>query len=323
MLLLLLACATTDKLVEDSDTAGTTATSGELQFSFDAAIQRSDWGGSLGRCSVKVTFTRRPENDGMGEGPGQLWDPLNTPQSDGECAVTIRDPVAMQEALDAQDPPPDNWILVGTVEVGSVVQLVSEKRTVDLLPTYDDDGNFKAYEMPDCSEAIFPFNDTFDVVVPEGSVDEGIAPFTLPDAAVIGPDFDLTGLGSEDQILTSTLSQQADFPMAWAYAGDINTSVNLNHQMTITLRNNLKQGVGEFEAIMCLANPADGSLPTDFTIPQDKLAELTPNPEPNGPYVVGLQLDSHTDGPDLTLPWGQQIRMMSTISIDGVGELLP
>lgn len=321
-MLLLLACVNTPKLADDSsasDTA-TTPAMGELQLSFDAAIQRNGWGSGLGRCEVKVAFTRRPLTDGKGDAPGQLWDPMNVPENDQECAITLRDPVEMQAALDAQDPPPDNWILVSSVQMGSSVQLVGSSRTVDLPAHYDEDGAFVAYEMPDCNEDTFPFNDTFDLIVPEGSAEEGIAPFTVEKVAVIGPEIALVSPSPNNEV--APLTQTDDFSITWSYADEIHTEEPLEHMTMMTLRNNFKEGVNEFEAIMCMADPSDGSLPTSVTIPASDLAQLTPNPYADGPYVLSLQLDSRTDGPEITLPWGQRIRMSSTISIDGLGELL-
>ncbi|HND34154.1 MAG TPA: hypothetical protein PLA94_29335, partial [Myxococcota bacterium] len=90
----------------------------------------------------------------------------------------------------------------------------------------------------------------------------------------------------------------------------------------LTVRNSEVDGIQEFEALVCKLDPADGAMSTQFHVPAADLALLTPNPSLGGPYVVGLQLDSRTSGPELEMPWGQRIRIQSTVSIDGRGELL-
>jgi len=307
----------TDPGVPDAPTPG-------IQVSVEAAIQRNGWGENLGRCEIKVAFTRPGETDGMMEGSGQLWDPLARPEADQECAVTIRDPVEMQAALDAQDPPEDNWVLEGQVYVGSSVTLEGSAHTLQLDAAYNDDGAYTGYQMAGCSEATFPFSEAFALVVPEGSPDDDIEPFRVENALATGPEIALVGLGAMDQVETSTAQQGVDFPIAWEFDGSIPTlDEPADHSVWLTVKNNQTDGVQEFEGVICLADPDDGSMPTSFVLPGDTLAELTPDETGDGALGLGLQLDSVTEGPDVTAPWGERIRVESRVSIDGTGSLAP
>ena len=291
-------------------------------MSFDAVIQQNGWGTGLGRCSVQVAFIERGLSDGMGEHPAQPWEPLAMPEGDGDCAVTLRDIEEMKEILAEQGMPEDNWNIDGRIDVGSRVLLESAEGTVELLPVRDPDGVLQHYAMSGCDEQTFPFRRAFDLVVPEGSVE--IPAFRIDDALGTGPQMALTGLGSLTEIGSGTVQQSADFPIAWSFDGDVATiDMPLQHQLWVTLRNNAPDdNIQEFEAMLCLADPPDDSLPTQFSLPAADLQQLTPNPAPGSPYRIGLQLDSRTTGPELTMPWGQRIRVQSTVSIDGDGELL-
>lgn len=312
MWLLLLGCS---ELVKgDPITPG-------LYVSFDAVIQRNGWGDGMGRCEVQLAFLQEHQSDGMWEGPGQLWDPLALPEEDQSCAATLRDPDEMEAALAAQDPPEDNWELESRLEVGGSVRLEGKNRDIELLPTYDDEGEFVNYSMPDCGLETFPFSESFDLVVDEGS--DQVPPFRIDDALGIGPRMDLVGLGSTTERASNVLYQDEDYPLAWEFQGDIGKiDVELEHLTWLTVRNSEVDGIQEFEALVCKLDPADGAMSTQFHVPAADLALLTPNPSLGGPYVVGIQLDSRTSGPELEMPWGQRIRIQSTVSIDGRGELL-
>ncbi len=314
------ACSRSTK----TDTGAPETPAPGIQVSVEAAIQRNGWGENLGRCEIKVAFTRPGETDGMMEGSGQLWDPLALPEADQDCAVTIRDPVAMQAALDVYTPPDDNWVLEGQVYVGSSVSLEGSEHTLQLDAAYNDDGTYTGYQTADCSEETFPFSEAFALVVPEGSPDDDIEPFRVENALATGPEIALVGLGALDHVETSTLEQGVDFPIAWAFDGMVPTlDAPVDHSVRLTVKNNQAYGVQEFEGVVCLADPADGSMPTSFVLPGDTLAELTPDENGEGALWLGLQLDSITEGPEVTAPWGERIRVDSRVSIDGAGSLAP
>jgi hypothetical protein len=319
-MLLLLACTASKSELSETGVDSSLQAEEPITISFDAVIQQGGWGEALGRCDVQVVFLKQEQSDGMWEGPGQLWEPLNLPEADGECAVTLRDPEEMQELLDAQEAPEDNWVLEGQLDVGSVIRLESETKTVELVPEYDEENRLQHYALQDCSESSFPFFEVFDLVVPEDS--DEFSAFRIEDALAIGPELRLTGLGSTVEIGSSTLYQTEDYPMAWEFKGDISElDIELEHSTFLTLRNNIEAGVQEFEGVVCMMDPEDGAMTSEFTLPADVLSQLTANTEAAPLYDIGLQLDSRVVGPEVEFPWGQRYRLQSTVSLDGKGEL--
>lgn len=318
VLVVLAGCA--EDLQKVTDTAGAPVPT--LQVSVEAALQQSGWGTHLGRCEVNVTFTHPPETDGMYEQPAQLWDPLNIPDRDGDCALTLRDPAEMQAALDAQGTPPDNWTLTGTVDVGAEVQLVSDAHTLTLAAEWNEDGTEVRYGLEDCAADTFPRSEAFDLVVAEGAPDDGIEPFTLDDVLAAGPGLELTGIGRAPGLIRPALVQGRNAPIRWSFDRALPTLDRaLEHEVRATVRNCVQDGIREFEGLVCVSDPADGTLGTEVTLSGAALARMTPDRDASGDLYLSLQLDSITTGPEVTAPWGQRIRVQSVVSIDGFGAL--
>lgn len=318
ILALLTGCAA-DGLKSADDTA---AVAPPIQVSVQAALQQSGWGAGLGRCEVSVSFTHPPETDGMYEQPAQLWDPLAMPTEDGDCALTLRDPEAMQDALDANPEPSDNWALTGTVDVGDTVQLVGSTHALTLDAVWDDAGAEVQYAWPDCSAEDFPRGEAFDLVVAEGAPDDGIAPFTLADVLAAGPGITLTGIGREPGVVRTALVQGEDASMRWSYDGALPVlDQPVEHSVRALVRNSVEGGLNEFQGLVCLSDPADGSLGTEVRLPGAALARMSPRTATAPDLYLQLQLDSITTGPEVTAPWGQRIRVQSVVSVDGRGSL--
>lgn len=325
-MLFLLACApdTDSKLAADSaGDSSNTATAGQIQVSFEAAFQQNGWGSGQGRCELKVSFTIPGEDDDMFGAPAQPWDPLNQPAMDGDCAVTIRDREEMAAILEEQGGLPDNWVLHGSVDMGASISLENETMQRTLLPATDQTGRLW-YGMQDCNEETFPFGQSFDLKVPEGAAAYGVEGFEIAEAVAIGPPIHLESVGQTGGLEMGAVYQNADLPISWGYDGTLPdvSGGELSHSVRLTTRNNELGGISEFEGIICLSDPLDGTMSEQFSIPASDLAQLTPNPEPGGPFALSLQMDSITEGPAFTMPWGAQVRVFSVVSLDGTGELL-
>ena len=64
----------------------------EIEMSFEAVLQRTRWGESLGRCQIEVAFRQKTEADDGGPPPGNPAEVILLPETPGECAFTALSP---------------------------------------------------------------------------------------------------------------------------------------------------------------------------------------------------------------------------------------
>lgn len=318
------SAATDTGAPEDSGDSGDSGgfDASTIRVSVDAAIQRGGWGAGLGRCQVQVGFFIPPDDDGMYQNPGQPWEPLALPGTPGACAATIRDPDEMRAALEDAEDHPDNWQVETALDVGAEVHLVSASRTIVLPRALSPEGVLRRYEMPDCGPDTFPFGEVFDLVVPEGGPE--IGPFTVAGALAVGEAVSLVQLGPDPALPAEQVAANTPLDLVWSYAGPPPAlAEGLRHFAWVTARNDETGpgGMPEFEALVCLAEEADQSPPTAFSIDPADLGALTTFEDTAGGSALRLQIDARTEGPEIHLPWGQRARIQSTVSIDGSATL--
>lgn len=278
-----------------------------VDASFSVTYQRTSFGSDPTVCWLQVAFYEVGGDDGAGEGgEGQVVD---LPDEPGECAYTAFEDGAVADGV---------MQIRGTVDAGRALGLLGADRVLTLERALDDEGN-PSYALPDCAAGVFPFGETFDVFSPGSARADGLEGFMLPGAVAVGPD--LERIEPTDAALSGgDLWHDNDTPLvfAWEYlhpAPETSAGPVIPSPLLL-LRNTWRSENRTFEALACRPEP-DGRL----EVPVETLALLTPDDGTDTTYI-GAQLDVTWEGPAVTAPWGQVVKVRSLVTFGGVMHLV-
>ncbi|MEC7984601.1 MAG: hypothetical protein VX278_05525, partial [Myxococcota bacterium] len=255
----------------------------EVKIRFDASIQRMKWGGQVMRCQIQLAFTRRwyppPES-------GAAHEPQEPPEGAGDCAFYRME--------DSRPEAHDNWYISGDLFGPEEVYLYSEERTIPLELVRSEDGLLR-YEMRDCSEDSFPFEEVFDLEIPSSVEQEWAIPASYIEAALVfGPDLRITSpydIPSNHQYQMYA-SDGLDF--SWEFLGDVPDVPELDELLSVWLTNNRNQPWDYLERMNCLPDSRD-----DLYIPPSELTLFTLNDYlGQGEYGIGLNIHADYHGPE-------------------------
>jgi len=283
----------------------------EIEMAFEAVLQRTRWGESLGRCQIEVSFKEKAEPIEDGPPSGNPAQVILLPEDVGTCAYTALSPAEAGAPM-GDGGGADDWQLEGTLSGADTIYLHSAETTLTLHRQPIAGGSVR-YELPSCTMADFPFGHVFDLEVPhlEGAAIEG---FYIEEALAVGPDVTLR----EPMVSLSaeTLFHPADRPMyaTWNDGGSPPEVLgdHLEAHRRIFVRNHNEGEHHPFEALACL--PPDRQM----TLHPETLSALRANPDPvTEHYYLAFQVDTVFTTPEFEAPWGQSVFARSTVSESG------
>lgn len=283
----------------------------EIEMSFEAVMQRTRWGESLGRCQIEVAFREKSDPEDTGPPPGNPGDVIWLPETSGECAYTALRPME-PGAPGGEGDGADDWELEGSLSGADTIYLHSPQTTLTLHRQAVSGGKVR-YELPSCTMADFPFGQIFDLEVPhlEGAAIPG---FYIEEALAVGPD--VTVRQPMVSLSAETLFHPSDRPLVavWddAAAPPEVLGDRLDARRMIFVRNHHEGEHHPFEALACL--PPDRQM----TLPPETLAALQANPDAaTEHYYLAFQIDTVFETPEFEAPWGQSVFARSTVSESG------
>ena len=296
--------------------------SSAIHVSFDVGFQRNNWGDTLQRCQVQIAFTREGESDGMGMGEAPMEEPIRLPSEEGWCQTTrfedVDDdaPPEPQDDEHAPEPGPgDNWNLRGTLDAGCRVWLHGEHESWALNRNIDHKDRV-TYELEDCDGRSFPFGQVLGLEVSESDAKPPLAGLELPEAFVVGFPLEVEVLLESPQ--QGIVYHRVDNPfiVAWEEVGaEAGLAGDWEHEELAVIR------VAEFgvadpvEALACRP-PLEAD---EFLFGADQLSDLPHNEYADSDrWSTSFQVDSRYKGPPLSTPWGEVLRVESTVSNGGL-----
>lgn len=289
-----------------------------VNISFDIALQRNHWGEGMGRCQIQLAFVN-PNDDGWGAPAGPPL-AVRYPENPGECVYSNLDSTDADQPADGSSPDNhsadgDNWNLAGVFEGSDRMWLHSGYRSIALDKVDLGDELGVRYQWEGCNEEDFPFGEVFDLEAPPSEREDGIAGFYVEEAFGVGPDMELLSPKDEPGDAGMVLLEVGESLEAeWTHHGDIPTvrGQTLNRRVDVVYRNFDLEAKEPIEAVACLPD-RDG-----FLTPEEVLAQFEANPTPDAElYSLGFQVDSIYDSPGFETPWGQAVRVRSTVTEGG------
>ncbi|MEE2751268.1 MAG: hypothetical protein VX519_07550, partial [Myxococcota bacterium] len=293
-----------------------------INVSFDVGFQRNNWGETLQRCQVEVAFTRVGESDGMGMGEAPMSEPVGIPEEEGWCQTTRFDDVdddAPPEPRDEEHGPApgpgDNWHLRGTLDAGCRIWLHGESGSWPLQRQIDHKDRV-TYELESCDGREFPFGEVLDLEVSEADARPPLAGLRLEQAFVVGFPLEVEVLLEDPQ--QGIVYHRVDNPfiVAWEEVGvESGLEGDWEHEEVAVIR------VAEFgvadavEALACRP-PVEAD---EILCGPDQLSDLPHNEFADSDrWSTSFQVDSRYTGLPLATPWGELLRVQSTISDGGL-----
>ncbi len=302
-------------------------TSSVINVSFDVGFQRNNWGETLSRCQVQVAFTRRGESDGMGEGEEPYRQEMVYPDEIDTCTLTRFDEVdssAPEEPQDEERPgepdsndgeSEDNWNLRGTMDAGECIWLHGDERSWALTRLIDGQDRV-TYEMADCDADTFPFGQVLDLDVGAADARPPLAGLALDDAFVVGPQLDVQVLLESPQ--DGLIYHRVDNPLLveWEEAGPPPDVAHVFMHEELVMIQVSEMGVADpIEALACRPDLAADEVMVAPSI----LEELPHNIAlDDNLYSTSFQVDSRYVGPEMQTPWGEVIRVSTTVTDGGL-----
>ena len=280
----------------------------DIDFSIDVALQRSMWGGAIGRCHIQAALRLfEPQDEGMKpfrDGQGTVLDLPNAPLA---CAhTTIGEPGEPVDVGGAND----NWAIEGQPIASDEILLLSSEQDIVLRATELTSGGVR-YEWQDCSPELFPFGTVFDLHMPD-SEDARVPGFTVESAFAVGADVFITEPVASG--LHHAHNQDDDLDLAWVElqaVGDVRGEP-VDVERVVWARNRRTDQHHPFEALACLPER------NGMTIQAEELARLEANSEHDEAHVLlGVQVDTVVTSPAFETPWGRTISVRSTVSDGG------
>ena len=284
------------------------AGSRDIDFSIDVALQRSMWGGAVGRCHIQAALRLfEPQDEDMKPFANSQGTVLDLPNEPLACAHTaISEPGEPIDVGGADD----NWSIAGDPIASDEIFLLSDKQDIVLRATELTSGGAR-YEWQDCNPDLFPFGTVFDLHLPT-SADALVPGFTVESAFAVGADVAIVEPDASGPHFSH--NQADDLDMAWVELQDI-TDVRgeeVGVERVIWARNRRTDQHQPFEALACL--PEDNGM----TIQATQLARLEANPEhEEANLLLGVQVDTVVTSPEFQTPWGRTISVRSTVSDGG------
>ncbi len=302
-------------------------TSSVIHVSFDVGFQRNNWGETLSRCQVQVAFTRRGESDGMGSGGMEGEEPFRQeiayPEEIDTCALTRFDEVESSAPEEPQeegrpeerDFENDNWNLRGTLDAGECLWLHGDEKSWALTRRIDSQDRV-TYEMLDCDADTFPFGQVLDLDVGAHDARPPLAGLALDDAFVVGPQLDVQVLLESPQV--GIVYHRVDNPLLveWEEAGPPPDVEHVFMHEELVMVQVAEMGVAEpMEALACRPD-----LEADEIMVASSILEGLPHniAIDDNLYSSSFQVDSRYVGPDVATPWGEVIRVSTTVTDGGL-----
>lgn len=282
----------------------------QVEMRFDAAIQRMGWGADVKRCQLQLSFQKRSYPPPAFNGQP----PPAPPEEPGDCVFHRQefDP-------DQAGPQQDNWYISGELYGPSEVYLHGIEQDFVLPLTMTEDGLLR-YELQYCDLETFPFEEIFDLEIPDSENNDLLPPIYIEAAIGIGPDVTFV---APSQIYNPGMYYGHggdDLEVHWQYEGEIPLldDEELRQDIRIALTNNKKGHWNAMENMNCLP-----SSNTSTTIPGAAISEFSLN-EYFGQdlYSIGLNIHTMYQVPAFTDPWGRLVQSRTTISIGGMMELI-
>lgn len=302
------------------DVAHLGSASSMINVSFGVAFQRNNWGDTLQRCQVQVAFTRTGESDGMGMGDSSVQEHIQVPEEEGWCMTTRFDEVS-------DDPPPepgdedlgpdrtDNWNLRGSLDAGCRVWLHGEGGSWPLERHFDDKDRV-IYELDSCDELSFPFGQVLDLEISEPDAAPPLAGLRLEGAFAVGFPLEVEVLIDAPQ--QGILYHRVDNPLLVAWqelVWDWDLEGDWEHEELAVLRVS-EFGVADPVEVLACRPPLEND---EILFGSEQLSGLPHNHQPDSDHWSStFQVDSRYIGPMLATPWGEVMRVESTISDGGI-----
>ena len=282
----------------------------EVEMKFDAAIQRMGWGADVKRCQLQLSFQKRKYSPPAINGNP----PPSPPENPGDC-------VFHREDLDPQQGGPhhDNWYISGELYGPEEVYLYGIEQDFVLPLTLAEDGLLR-YELQDCSLETFPFEEIFDLEIPNSINSDLLPPIYIEAAIGIGPDIQFI---APSQIYNPGMYYGHggdDLGVSWEYKGEVPMidDQELYRDVRVSLTNNKKGHWNARENMSCLPITS-----TDTTLPGEAISEFSLNDHfGQDLYSIGLNIHTMYEVPDFIDPWGSLVHSRTTISIGGMMELI-
>jgi hypothetical protein len=312
-------------------------TSSVINVSFDVGFQRNNWGETLARCQVQVAFTRRGESDGMGESEEPYRQEINYPDEIDTCALTRFDDVdssAPEEPVGGGQPgqpddgdrdsedrdsedrdSEDNWKLRGTMDAGECIWLHGEERSWALHRLIDGQDRVY-YEMADCDADTFPFGQVLDLDVGAADARPPLAGLALDDAFVVGPQLNVQVLLESPQ--AGLIYHRVDNPLLveWEEVGPPPDVEHVFMHEELVMIQVSEMGVADpIEALACRPDLAADEVMVAPSILSDLPHNIALD---DNLYSTSFQVDSRYVGPELQTPWGEVIRVSTTVTDGGL-----
>lgn len=303
-----------------------------VSMSLDVALQRMSWGENVSRCQIQIAFHKLAEGEGPANDPGEHESGgdniIDIPEDPGTCIYSPLNlegenapPTEEGNHDDGTDPNDDNWQEAGDLSAAPEIYLHSAERTITLHQQPLEDGRVR-YEWDGCDPDTFPFGEVFDVEVPNHDGDDSLPGFYVVEAFGVGPDMLLAEPIPNDAFRLNVRNDE-DIWAAWTHDGDapLVRGQPMERDVKLFIRNyqwTSEGGTPEFEALAC-DPPGDWS-----EVRTEDLQLLVPNVTdvaPESPYYAAFQVDAHYDSPQVELPWGQTLKVRSTVTEGGTMHL--
>jgi len=277
----------------------------EVILRFDASIQRMNWGGQLMRCSLQLSFSRRWFPPPEGTPP-----PTELPSYPGECIFIQEEGAGL---------PPQDWFISGDLFGPEEVYIHSEEQSIPLVLVEAEDGLLR-YEMQNCTQNSFPFEQVFDLEIPPSELsdtDEGLPEAYIEEAVVFGPDVQIIAPMDEPSFAQHTGYAEDGLMFEWEFLGSLPDNVPYQELRQVWLTNNRSQPWNQQQRLNCLPDN-DNSL---WIEPSELLQFALNDYIGQGEYSIGINI--HTDylGPARVDPWGRHFRASVNITSGGMMEL--
>ncbi len=285
-----------------------------IDVRLDAGFQRLRWGHETARCTVQASFHLTSEDFTGAVGIEEE----ETEEPEGVHCEFGDEPVGDNSGSGYGD----GWLLSGELAGPEEIYLFDEQEQPLVLELVEvGDGQLR-YELVDCDEETFPFGQALDLDVPEN--DGAVPGFHIGEAIVVGAGLDYLWPAAEDTDHNRRfhLGEGQDFPLEWTFLHPTPTmgeGTEAPPQVTVRMQSGPHQEEQADEFLACTSSEEDG-----LTIPADVLANFSFNPDPEvETYDTSLDIHAVTDGPRWTSPWGQSVRVTSTITAGGAVFLAP
>jgi len=278
----------------------------EVILRFDASIQRMNWGGQLMRCQLQLSFSRRwfPPPEG-GTPP-----PVEIPAQPGDCIFTEEEGMGL---------PPEDWFISGDLSGPQEVYIHSQEESISLVLVEAEDGLLR-YEMQNCTENSFPFEQVFDLEIPPSefsNTDQGLPEAYIEEVVVFGPDVQIIAPFDEPSSAQHTGYAEDGLMFEWDFLGAFPDVVPYDEFRQVWLTNNRNQPWDQQERLNCL--PDDNN---SLWIEPSELLQFTLNDYlGQGEYSIGINIHTDYFGPSRVDPWGRHFRASVNITAGGMMEL--